>query len=731
MENTYHCYANRELSWLRFNERVLEEAEDSRLPLCERLSFLSIFQSNLDEFFMVRIGSLQDQMLLDKNARENKTNMTSGEQIDAALAFIHKLTARRDAAYNGLLEQLAEQGIRLLDFAHMEEESRTELEKLFRQDYLPLLSSFIISKKQAFPFLKNKGIYAVAVLSTKAEKKKIGIVPCGNEIFPRLVPVPGRTGCFILSEELILHFLPLLYKGYKVTSKTLARITRNADIDADLIYDEDLNYRDHMAEVVKKRKKLAPVRLELSREIDEEIIQSLCKNLKLDPKRVFEYDSPLDHSFLFQIEDQLRSHTDLFFAPRHPQPSPALDERKPIIPQILEEDKLIHYPYESIRPFLQLLHEAACDPDVVSIKMTLYRLANHSKVVDALVEAAENGKQVDVLVELKARFDEENNIEWSRLLERAGCHVVYGIEGLKVHSKRCKYWLTFNEINAVRGFAACGTHKCDNQTHYNAVHNMFLASARAVKLGHEMMPGSMFGAMYAMSELYPATCKPEDVFTRLQKRRESYYFIDTMARGYYPSYAADLLARRGVTLHTEPGDDAILAAGALDYVSFSYYRSNVCSTETRMNVIGGDPNPYLELTPWGWPIDPLGLRFLLNELWDRYQKPLFIVENGLGAVDKVEEDGSIQDDYRIAFLKDHLRAMMEAIVTDGVQCLGYTMWAPIDLVSLSTGEMKKRYGFIYVDMDDKGNGTLERKPKKSYYWMKDVIASNGEKLWAE
>ena len=480
MENTYHCYANRELSWLRFNERVLEEAEDSRLPLCERLSFLSIFQSNLDEFFMVRIGSLQDQMLLDKNARENKTNMTSGEQIDAALAFIHKLTARRDAAYNGLLEQLAEQGIRLLDFAHMEEESRAELEKLFRQDYLPLLSSFIISKKQAFPFLKNKGIYAVAVLSTKAEKKKIGIVPCGSEIFPRLVPVPGRTGCFILSEELILHFLPLLYKGYKVSSKTLARITRNADIDADLIYDEDLNYRDHMAEVVKKRKKLAPVRLELSREIDEEIIQSLCKNLKLDPKRVFEYDSPLDHSFLFQIEDQLRSHTDLFFAPRHPQPSPTLDERKPIIPQIMQEDKLLHYPYESIRPFLQLLREAACDPDVVSIKMTLYRLANHSKVVDALVEAAENGKQVDVLVELKARFDEENNIEWSRLLERAGCHVVYGIEGLKVHSKLCL--ITRKTKDGISFITQIGTGNYNEKTSRLYTDLSFLTASREIGL---------------------------------------------------------------------------------------------------------------------------------------------------------------------------------------------------------------------------------------------------------
>ncbi len=309
------------------------------------------------------------------------------------------------------------------------------------------------------------------------------------------------------------------------------------------------------------------------------------------------------------------------------------------------------------------------------------------------------------------------------------CYIRYCKVLFERYGKKCRYWLTFNEINAVRGFAACGTHKCDNQTHYNAVHNMFLASAKAVKLGHEMMPGSMFGTMYASSAIYPATCKPDDVFRHMQQRRESYFFIDTMARGYYPSYAADIFCRRGVTLHKEPGDDEILREGALDFVSFSYYRSNVISTETKVNVISGDPNPYLESTPWGWPVDPVGLRYVLNEFYDRYQKPLFIVENGLGAVDKIEEDGSIQDDYRIKYLSDHLKEMMKAVVEDGVDLLGYTMWAPIDLVSLSTGEMKKRYGWVYVDMDDKGNGTLKRTKKKSYDWMSEVIATNGESLW--
>ena len=435
MENI--CFENRELSWLRFNERVLEEAEDKRLPLCERLTFLSIFQSNLDEFFMVRIGSLHDRMLLNKESRENKTNMTPGEQLEAAAAEINRLCIRRDAAYKELMKELEGQGITLVDFRNINKEAEKQLSEMFKTEFMPLLSTFVIGKKQSFPFLKNKEIYAIAVLSTKTEKQKIGIIPCGSDVFPRLIPIPGASGCYMLVEELILHYIPLFFKGYKVTGKTLARITRNADIDADRIYDEELNYREHMAEVVKLRQKLCPVRLELSRDIGKDIIAILCDLMKLDTKQVYRCNSPLDLSFFFKIEDSLRDRTELFYPPYHPQKSRDFDERRSIMGQIEKGDKLLHYPYQSIRPFLMLLSEAAHDPSVISIKMTLYRLARDSKVVESLVEAAENGKQVDVLVELKARFDEENNIEWSRRLERAGCHVIYGIEGLKVHSKLC------------------------------------------------------------------------------------------------------------------------------------------------------------------------------------------------------------------------------------------------------------------------------------------------------
>ena len=430
-------FENRELSWLRFNERVLEEAEDERVPLCERLSFLSIFQSNLDEFFMVRIGSLHDQMLLDCEARDNKTNMTPAEQIDACIIRVRELCRRRDKTYHTLMDLLRDQGITLVNFRSISKESEQYLGQLFLTEYMPLLSSFVVGKKQPFPFLNNKEIYAIAVLNTDKEKERIGIVPCSSQAFQRLVEIPDRKGCYMLAEELILHYLPSLFPKYRIVSKTLARITRNADIDADSIYDEDLNYREHMVEVIRRRRKLCPVRLELSRQIDAAIIARLCDFLQLDQERVFEYDSPLDMSFFGILQDGLRSHADLFYAPRHPQNSPDIDLKRSVISQIEEHDVLLHYPYQSIRPFLRLLGEAAHDPEVVSIRMTLYRLARDSKVVESLVEAAENGKRVDVLVELKARFDEENNIEWSRRLERAGCHVIYGIEHMKVHSKLC------------------------------------------------------------------------------------------------------------------------------------------------------------------------------------------------------------------------------------------------------------------------------------------------------
>ena len=298
---------------------------------------------------------------------------------------------------------------------------------------------------------------------------------------------------------------------------------------------------------------------------------------------------------------------------------------------------------------------------------------------------------------------------------------------------KVKYWLTFNEINAVRGYASCGTHACDNNTHYNAVHNMFLASAEVVALGHQLMPCSLFGTMFAFSAFYPATCKPEDVFAQMQKRRQAFYFIDTMVRGHYPAYALDIWREKGVEIVMELSDEQTLAAGTLDFVSISYYRSNTIAADSprAKEVMGGEGNPYLPVTPWGWPIDALGLRYVLNELADRYEKPVFVVENGMGAIDEADENGYVEDDYRIDYLRDHLKALMQAVLIDGVNCLGYTMWGPLDLVSLSTGEMAKRYGFIYVDMDDKGHGTLKRVPKKSYGWMRQVIKSGGASLWED
>ena len=429
-------YMNRELSWLKFNERVLEEAENSKVPLCERLTFASIYQSNLDEFFMVRVGSLIDQMLVAKDSRDNKTHMTPKEQIQAILPQVEILNRRKDEVYGKLMEKIEEYGVRLVDFSKITEEENKFLEAYFDMEISGLISPTIVGKRQPFPFLKNKEIYAVVVLTIKSGKERLGIIPCGSGVFERLIRLPGGN-TYMLSEELILHYIPKVFKGYQVKEKSLLRVTRNADIDADALYDEDLDYREFMADLIKKRKKLAPVRIELSRKLSEGSVKLICEHLTTKSQYVFRSQAPLDLSFVFQIEDALRKIPELFYERRTPRKSPAFTGDRPILDQIKEKDKLLSYPYESINPFLNMLHEAANDKDVVSIKMTLYRVAKQSKVVEALIEAAENGKEVLVLVELKARFDEENNIGWSRLLEDAGCRVIYGLDGYKVHSKLC------------------------------------------------------------------------------------------------------------------------------------------------------------------------------------------------------------------------------------------------------------------------------------------------------
>ena len=323
-----------------------------------------------------------------------------------------------------------------MDFSKITEDENKFLEAYFDMEISGLISPTIVGKRQPFPFLKNKEIYAVVVLTTKSGKERLGIIPCGSGVFERLIRLPGGN-TYMLSEELILHYIPKVFKGYQVKEKSLLRVTRNADIDADALYDEDLDYREFMADLIKKRKKLAPVRIELSRKLSESSVKLICEHLATKSQYVFRSQAPLDLSFVFQIEDALRKIPELFYERRTPRKSPAFTGDRPILDQIKEKDKLLSYPYESINPFLNMLHEAANDKDVVSIKMTLYRVAKQSKVVEALIEAAENGKEVLVLVELKARFDEENNIGWSRLLEDAGCRVIYGLDGYKVHSKLC------------------------------------------------------------------------------------------------------------------------------------------------------------------------------------------------------------------------------------------------------------------------------------------------------
>lgn len=432
-----NCYVNRELSWLKFNQRVMEEAQDFANPLCERLSFLSIFQSNLDEFFMVRVGSLFEKMQLSDKIRENKTNLTCKEQLDAIFEKVRHMLHEKDKTYRKLQNDLKTEGIEIVDFHTITQQEAEYLQSYFQTEIEPLLSPQIVSKKQPFPFLQNKEIYAVVVLEKKGSEK-LGIVPCSSSVFPKYVTLPDQKNRFILTEELILHFASDIFSRHVIKSKSLIRIVRSADIDAEEENIEDeTDYRAAMEKLLRARKRLRPVKMEFSRLMDPAVIAKLCEYLHLDEAQIFHSEAPLSLSFFSQVRDLLRKNRSLFYPRRVPQRSASIDERRSMIAQIQEKDRFLSFPFESIRPFLNLLHEAGEDPNVVSIKMTLYRVATNSKIVEALIEAAENGKDVVVLVELRARFDEENNIEWSRRLEEAGCRIIYGLDNLKVHSKLC------------------------------------------------------------------------------------------------------------------------------------------------------------------------------------------------------------------------------------------------------------------------------------------------------
>ena len=456
------CYENRELSWLKFNERVLDEANDKDVPLCERLSFASIFQSNLDEFFMVRVGSLHDQRLFAETKRESKTNMTAGEQLSHIFKAARDLTRKKDHTYRHLMDELKEYGVELLNFSDIEYDDAVYLENYFKEQIMPILSPQVVGKKQPFPFIKNKEIYAVALLGSKSNEK-VGLVPCSNGILKRLISIPSERNKYMLVEELILHFMPIIFEKYQIKSKSLIRIIRNADIDVDeAVDDEDTDYRDMMEKLIRQRKKLCPVKMEYSRVLDEKIIHNLCKELNLNHEQIYYSESPLELSFVFGLQDALRNNKNLFYE-RHIQKNPSwYVSGKPVISQVEEADRFISYPYESMQPFIRMLQEAGEDEKVVSIKMTLYRVAKNSQIVESLISAAENGKEVVVLVELRARFDEENNIEWSRRLEDAGCRIIYGLDYTKVHSKLCL--ITYREEGQIKYVTQIGTGNYNEKT---------------------------------------------------------------------------------------------------------------------------------------------------------------------------------------------------------------------------------------------------------------------------
>lgn len=496
---------DRELSWLKFNERVMEEAAREDVPLCERLQFLRIFQTNLDEFFRVRVGTLMD-----------RTGPDIAAKLEAVRADVRRLLVRKEALFGELIAKLREMRVAAVDVARPEEwtdEERARIDAWFAEAVAPYLTAIALGKRQTFPFLRDREIYLVAWLGRKgakgsdAKKRRLGVVGCTTTGLPRLVElISGRQA---LLEDVIRAEAPRAFPGYDVHTATLLRVTRNADLDPDAEYDDREDYREFMGKLMKARRHRAPVRLEVSEGVEPELLEELKKHLGVGNETIIGSGVPLDFAFFDAFRDRLRIFPGLFY-PRHTPARHSVFTSGAIIPQIRKCDRLLVYPEDSMQPFLSFLREAASDPKTVSIRMTLYRVAAESQVVESLIAAAENGKEVEVVVELKARFDEENNIELSRRLEAAGCQVVYGLEGYKVHSKLCL--VTRRGENGLETFTQIGTGNYNEKTsRLYTDFSLFTSDAKiaadAVKVFRSLALGNLPGKTEELL-VAPLTLKP-------------------------------------------------------------------------------------------------------------------------------------------------------------------------------------------------------------------------------
>ena len=458
---------NRELSWLRFDNRVLDEAFDESVPLFERLKFVSIFESNLDEFLMVRVGGLSDLAELKKQPVDNKSNMTASEQVDAVMAELPGLLTRWESIFKNIEGKLDTLGVHRARIDSLTPEERTFVTRYFQAYVSPVISPLVIDPRHPFPNLRNGALYLACGLDgVTDEESLLGLIEIPASM-NRVVEIPSSTGTYsyILLEDIILACLDSCFGSYKPLDRALIRVTRNADIDPDGEgVEEEEDYRQHMKRILKKRLRLQPVVLAVSGSLEKPTLKTIRKALELSRRSVFTCDIPLNLDYVFGIEGKIPEHlrNELLFTPFKPQPNPTIDMTRSIREQVLQHDKLLFYPYEAMNPFLDLVHEAAYDPECISLRITLYRVAKQSRLCESLIDAAENGKEVTVLMELRARFDEQNNIEWAERLEEAGCTVIYGSEGFKCHSKICQ--LTYREGMALTRLTLLGTGNFNEKT---------------------------------------------------------------------------------------------------------------------------------------------------------------------------------------------------------------------------------------------------------------------------